>query len=84
MQPEGSEQPVITGTDTFTAYAVGMFYASACTSLDDTEATDRINREHPAEAGTPWRISAEPFRTGEPNGRPCDQRPTTHRHLLFN
>lgn len=83
MQQPGSEQRMTSNNDTFTAYAVGLVYASVCTSLTDTEATSRINTEHPTGVSSWWEIADEPFASGDPNGRPCDQRPATHRHLLF-
>lgn len=79
MQWPESEQPVTSVNGDFAAYAVGMVYASVCTSLNDAAATDRLNTEHP----DGWRIAAEPFASGDANGRPCNKRPTTHRHLLF-
>lgn len=67
----------------FTAYAVGLVCASVCTSLDDTQATARLNRQHPTGIASDWRIADEPFANGDTNGRPCDQYPQTHRHILF-
>lgn len=83
MQPNGDEQRMTTPNGTFTAYAVGLCYASACTSLTDTKATVRMNTEHPTGISTTWQIADEPFQNGDPNGRPCDQQPGTHRHILF-
>jgi hypothetical protein len=68
---------------TFTAYAVGLCYASACTSLTDDEATAQMNTEHPTGIDSAWEIANEPFASGDPNGRPCDQHADTHRHILF-
>jgi hypothetical protein len=65
----------------FVAYAVGLVYASACTTLPDELAASRMNVESPAPHG--WAIADEPFANGDLNGRPCDQHPDTHRHLLF-
>jgi hypothetical protein len=67
----------------FTAYAVGFVFASVCTSLTDAEATERLNLVHPTGISSRWSIADEPFRTGEPNGCPCNDRPDTHRHILF-
>ena len=69
------------GTHDFVAYAVGLVMASACTRLPDEQATHRMDIESPALHG--WRIADEPFRDGTPNGSPCPDNPTTHRHLLF-
>lgn len=68
----------------FTAYAVGLVYASACTSLSLAEATRRMNAEHPTGIESRWTVASEDFASGDQNGRPCDQRPDTHRHLLFS
>lgn len=70
-------------TGDFTAYAVGLCYASACTSLSDQEAAERMNVEHPTGISSRWSVADEAFRTGEPNGVACHDRPNTHRHLLF-
>lgn len=67
----------------FTAYAVGVCYASVCTSLSDAEATAWLNTQHPTGIASPWSIAREEFHNGDPNGRPCDRHPETHRHLLF-
>ena len=66
----------------FTAYSMGLHFASACTSLDDDAATEAMNSE-PGGLGTTWRIASDKtFRTGEPNGCPCPDAPG-RRHLLF-
>lgn len=64
----------------FNAYAVGAYYASACTSLGDDEAVKCMRTEHPIGR---WRIADEAFASGDPNGTPCAHLPTTHRHVLF-
>lgn len=66
----------------FTAYTVGLCYASVCTSLSDEEATERLNTEHPSGV-TPWAIADEPFASGAPNPNPCEDE-DTHRHILFS
>lgn len=70
--------------DEFTVYAEGLCYASVCTSLADEAATQRMNTLHHSGTSRGWQIADEPFRNGDPNGRPCEQRPDTHRHLLFD
>lgn len=69
--------------DDFNAYAIGVLYASVCTSLDNAAAAARMNTEHPTGSATPWQIADEAFRSGEPNGVACHDYPETHRHLLF-
>lgn len=68
----------------FTPYAMGLAYASVCTSLTDAEATQRLNAQHPTGVG-PWQVSAKGhFADGvSPNPCPCDRHPDTHRHILF-
>lgn len=67
----------------FTAYAVGLCYASVCTTLDDAEATRRLNIQYMTGVGD-WQVSPDPtFRGGGPNPGPCDRWPDTHRHILF-
>lgn len=68
----------------FVAYSVGMCSASVCTSLTDEEATQRLNASHPTGISSRWRLPDEPLAYGERNGRPCPDRPQTHRHLLFH
>lgn len=65
---------------TFAAYAIGTYYASACTSLNDADAAACMNSDYSDAA---WSIAAENFANGDPNGRPCNQHPDTHRHILF-
>lgn len=67
----------------FTPYAVGLCYASVCTTLTTEEATGRLNIERPTGV-SPWAPSSDPtFRQGGPNPGPCDRWPDTHRHILF-
>lgn len=69
----------------FRAYAVGIANASVCTSLTDEQATARLNTEHPTGIDSPWSISPDDtFASGQPNPRPCDDLPATHRHILFS
>lgn len=68
----------------YVAYGVGLCYASVCTSLTDEEAAARLNLDQPTGVGRPWEISKdETFANGQPQPRPCDQFPDTHRHILF-
>lgn len=68
----------------FQAYAVGLVHASVCTNLPVTDATHRLNQEHPTGVG-PWQFSAEThFRTGQPHPTPCEKYlESGRRHLLF-
>lgn len=64
-------------------YSERLFYASVCTSLDDEE-LDRRMAARPAAATHGWVRSEEAhFAGGQPNPCPCDQRPESHRHVLF-
>lgn len=67
----------------FTAYTVGLVFASVCTTLPDEQATTRMNELHPTGIGSRWQIADQPFANGDPNGSPCDQCPEAARHLLF-
>lgn len=70
-------------TDEFTRYAEGLFYAAACTSLTDEEATARMNAVPSGTSGG-WTLSADAkFADGTPHPAPCPDKPATHRHLLF-
>jgi hypothetical protein len=67
----------------FCAYAVGLCYASVCTSLSLEEATQRLNAEHPTGLEHGWKLAAEAFRTGERNPCPCPDY-AEHWHFLFS
>lgn len=67
----------------FDAYAVGLVYASVCSSICERETTWRLNVEHPTGIPSAWAVADEPFRTGEPNPHPCERAPDTHKHYLF-
>lgn len=70
-------------TDSFEAYRVGLIMASACTSLDDKEATKLMNQEHPTGISSQWEVSKdEKFSTGQSNPCECPDK-STHRHVLF-
>ena len=66
----------------FTVYAVGLCYASVCTSLAVDDVERWLNIELPTGV-TPWRLAAEGFRSGEPNGMPCPDQ-ADRRHFLFS
>ena len=70
----------MTDETTFDIYAIGMYYASVCTNLPPEQATARLS-DGPCDGG--WRLSEEAFRTGEPNGSPCNMGRTDCRHYLF-
>ena len=61
---------------------VSLCAAVVCTSLTDEQATERLNAEHPTGISSRWSL-ADHFAEGEPNGKPCDELPGTHRHLRF-
>jgi hypothetical protein len=66
-----------------TVYSEGLCYASVCTSLDDEE-LDRRMAARPATETRGWVRSEDThFAGGQPNPSPCEQRPETHRHVLF-
>ena len=68
----------------FMAYAVGLCSASVCSNLTDEETTARLNADHPTGIDSRWSRSTDTtFVNGEPNPRPCDDMPDTHRHILF-
>ena len=69
----------------FTCYAIGLFYASVCTTMKNAEAVEeRMNEAHPTGIDSRWRVADEAFRTGEPNPCPCSDHPETHRHWLLS
>lgn len=69
--------------DTVTVYSQGLLYASVCTSLDD-KGVDEAMGALPATVTRGWTRSADAtFDGGQPNPCPCEQRPDTHRHVLY-
>lgn len=70
-------------TDEFVRIGEGLCYATVCTSLSDDAATARMNAMPSGTRGG-WQISEdEEFADGLPHPCRCEQRPNTHRHLLF-
>ena len=67
----------------FEAYAIGLIYASCCSSLSAEDTEKRLNAEHPAGTMNGWKIAEEPFKSGQPNPCPCHDHPDTHKHYLF-
>jgi len=66
-----------------TVYLEGIFYASACTTLDD-EALDKAMGMRPAGTSGGWKRSADThFSGGQPNPCPCEVEPEIRRHVLF-
>lgn len=69
----------------FTAYSVGICYASICTSLPIHEAEDRMNIAYPTGIASMWALADDKaFRTGAPNPSPCPDHPHTHKHYLLS
>jgi hypothetical protein len=68
----------------FYVYRMGVGMASACTSLDNSNAEKRMNRENPTGIDSRWTVSKETtFAKGEPHPGKCEDSPDTHRHLLM-
>jgi hypothetical protein len=77
--------PIHMDTYDFIAYGVGLISASVCTSMDIEDATRHLNLNYPTGIESDWSwAKGENFATGEPNPRPCDQNPETHKHYLFH
>ena len=83
--PEALEAALKADQDeSFTIYAEGLVYASVCSSLGP-EDTARRMAAHVCGTEHGWEISEDKtFASGEPNPHPCKQKPTTHKHYLFN
>lgn len=69
----------------FTVTAMGLVFATACTTLSNDEATNRLNLRHrPTSVGGAWEISPTTFDDGKSNPHPCDRWPDPERrHILF-
>lgn len=69
--------------DDFEVYRMGLCYSSVCSSLGDEETVRRM-QSLPAGTTHGYQLSKkENFTTGETNSYPCEQRPKTHKHYLF-
>ena len=68
----------------FVVYAEGLLYASVCSSLPQEEVIQRMGHvTSGTQAG--WVFSDHSaFASGQPNPCPCDKKPETHKHYLFN
>jgi hypothetical protein len=66
-------------TPEFERIREGIFSVQVCTSLTDDEATARVN-ELPSGTTGGWTLTADP----DAQPVPCDDKPNTHRHLLFD
>lgn len=65
-------------TDEFTRLRETLLGVQACTSLSDEEATERVNRL-PSGTMNGWQLTTDPDLAPVP----CQDRPETHRHLIF-
>lgn len=64
-------------------YAVGIMQASVCTNGTVENAQQVLNDLHNPSPDYPWSLSDDVFRGHDSNTMPCDQKPTTHTHYLF-
>lgn len=64
--------------DDFERLGEGLLGVVACTSLDDADATARMQLT-PSGTSYGWQLSSHP----ETQPRPCEEKPDTHRHLYF-
>jgi hypothetical protein len=69
--------------DEFVIYNSGLCFCSVCTSLSPEEAEDRVNSEI-LSVPTRWTLHDGTFKNGEANPCPCDDKPETHKHMLFS
>jgi len=72
----------------FQLLAIGLVYASVCSSLPEQETTDMLNLVHPTgmvyASDLLWTPSSDvTFAAGQPNPCKCELRPDTHVHRLY-
>lgn len=68
----------------FSPYAVGLCYASVCSSLPAGQIAARLNLSNPTGLSSRWKLSTdEKFKGGEPNPCICEDFPVTHKHYLL-
>ncbi len=68
----------------FQMYSTGLLFMSVCSSLGK-EATVVRMASVPSGTRAGWVFSDnETFAMGEPNPSPCEDKPETHMHYLFN
>lgn len=67
-------------TPEFDRIGQGMTYVQVCTSLDDADATERVNElgPMPHRPDRRWQLATD----GELAPVACDEKPT-HRHIVF-
>lgn len=70
--------------DDLVVYAEGIVHASVCSSLTKDEVVARMAKRFSGTTHGGWELSDKDFATGEPQGTPCNDKPTTHKHWLFN
>ena len=82
--PEALEQAIKAGEgEDFTIYRQGICMASVCSSLGKEETVSRM-ASIPSGTTAGWLFcDNETFHTGEPNPCPCNEKPETHKHYLF-
>ena len=69
----------------FEVYAEGVFCASVCSSLGLRETEIRMAQRASGTEPRGWRLSEDKeFRTGQKNPCPCNEKPETHMHYLFD
>jgi len=65
-------------------YSTGIFYCSVCTDEEPGAMLEQVNMLSPAGTAHGWKIAEEPFKSGEPNPSPCNDKPETHKHYLLD
>lgn len=67
----------------FDVIAVGLFYASVCTSLDNEAARKELESQAPCGTSKGWTVSDDKFfADGTPHPCQCPDCPS-NRHILF-
>lgn len=69
----------------FEVYCIGPCGASICTSMTVIEAQWRLNMDYPTGIQSKWKFAKrEDFYDGQSNPCSCEQKPKTHKHMLFH
>ena len=69
--------------DAFAIIREGMLSATVCSSLEKGE-VERMMAKIPCGTTNGWALADRAFNDGSPNGRPCERKPETHSHYLFD
>lgn len=80
-----SDGKIILPDDDIVVYAEGALTCSVCSPFDAQKTAERFNEINLCGTQKGWVLSDDKFfRGGNPNPCPCDDKPETRKHYLFD